>query len=119
MLDPHSPEALVEENSDVLRRMAADGDNLASVHDIDFHHLFDDKEQAEAFFSAAADEGFDGFDVDYWHEVGAWLATVQVPMIPSLEEITTTERALNAIAVSCGGRPDGWGCMEIAATEAP
>jgi hypothetical protein len=40
-------------------------------------------------------------------------------MVPSLEEITAMELALDEIARSFGGEADGWGCMEVAGTPAP
>jgi hypothetical protein len=100
-----------------LRRMAADGDDLTKPRYIDFHHLFAREEDAVAFEEAARDEGYRA-DHDFWNEPNAWLTTVHIRMVPTLEEITAMELALNEIARSFGGQPDGWGCMEVGGTPA-
>lgn len=107
-----SPE---EENADVLRRMKEDGDDLTKARDIDFHHLFTSETDAAAFEGAVRNQGYQA-DRDYWNELHEWLTTVHVRMVPTLDEITAKELELNGIARSFAGEPDGWGCMEVAAT---
>ena len=107
-----SPE---EENADVLRRMKEDGDDLTKARTIDFHHLFTSEEDAAAFEETVRNQGFQA-DRDYWSESHAWLTTVHIRMVPTLDEITARESELNEIAREFDGEPDGWGCMEVAAT---
>ena len=109
-----SPE---EENADVLRRMARDGDDLTQARHIDFHHQFAREEDAVAFQEAARNEGY-RTDHDFWNEPNAWLTTVHVRMVPTLEDITAMELTLDGIARTFGGEPDGWGCMEVDGTRA-
>jgi len=110
-----SPE---EENADVLRRMTEDGDDLTKPRDIDFHHLFTNEEDAAAFEESIRNQGYQ-VDRHYWNELHAWLTTIHIRMVPTLDEITANELALNEIASSFAGEPDGWGCMEVAATLVP
>jgi Regulator of ribonuclease activity B len=117
MLGAEGNEPPEEENADVLRRMAADGDDLTKPRHIDFHHLFAREEDAVAFQDAARNQGHQA-DHDFWNEPDAWLTTVHIKMVPSLEEITAMELTLNGIARSLGGEPDGWGCMEVGGTPA-
>lgn len=116
MLGAAGHESPEEENADVLRRMAADGDDLTKARHIDFHHLFAREEDAMTFQDAARNEGYRA-DHDFWSERDAWLTTVHVRMVPTLEEITAMELALDGIARSFDGEPDGWGCMEVDASQ--
>ena len=69
------------------------------------------------FHDAARNEGYRA-DYDFWAEQNAWLTTVHIRMVPTLEEITAMELTLGGIARSFGGEPDGWGCMEVDGTPA-
>jgi hypothetical protein len=113
MLGFDGPEASEEENADVLLRMTEDGDDLTQPRDIDFHHLFTSMADAVAFLAAIREKGYTKVEHDFWNERNAWLTAVHVRMVPALDEITATELALNEIAVSFDGEPDGWGCMEV------
>ena len=101
-----------EENAEVLQRMAADGDDLTQARHIDFHHLFAREEDALAFQESARSKGYRA-EHDYWNEQNEWLTTVHIRMVPTLEEIADMELALDQIARSFHGEPDGWGCMEV------
>jgi hypothetical protein len=118
LLGADGADSPTEENSDILQRMVADGDDLTKSRELDFHHLFDHKENAIAFEDAVLAAGYYKVDHDFWPEQGGWLTAVHVRMIPDLDEITATELALNEIALRLEGRADGWGCMEIIPTEA-
>ena len=113
MLGLDGPEASAEENADVLLRMMEDGDDLTKPRDLDFHHLFSSMADAIAFLAAAREQGYTKADHDFWSERDAWLTAVHVRMVPALPEIAATELALNEIAASFNGEPDGWGCMEV------
>lgn len=115
MLGADGNDSPVEENADVLRRMAGDGDDLTKPRHIDFHHLFAREEDAFEFQQAARNQGH-WSDHDFWAEQNAWLTTVHIRMVPTLEEITAMELALNGIARSFNGEPDGWGCMVVGGT---
>ncbi len=117
MLGADGHETPEEENADILRRMAADGDDLTKARHIDFHHRFAREEDAVAFQEATRNLGHRA-DHDFWAEQSAWLTTVHIRMLPTLEEITAMEFALNGIARSLNGQADGWGCMEVEATPA-
>ncbi len=106
-----SPE---DENAEVLDRMAAGGDDLSMSRPIDFNLVFVDEPSARAFASAAKQQGFE----TSVEETGCipelpWDVTATRDMKPTVESITEAERLLDALAVSFGGRADGWGCLAI------
>jgi Regulator of ribonuclease activity B len=45
-----------DENGDVLRRMAQNGDDLAQPRNVEFQHVFEQKPDALEFLAAASDE---------------------------------------------------------------
>ena len=113
MLGTGGADSSGNENAEVLAKMAADGDDLSKSRDIDFTHLFSSEENAVAFVAEATAKGYSRCMHEFWKERLAWLTSIQVRMIPSLEEISATETELNEIAEGFDGRPDGWGCMEV------
>ncbi len=114
--DHDSPE---EANTDVLKRMVDDGDDLTKSRDIDFNHLFAYETDTVAFEKAVREAGYHKVARDFWAEQGRWLTSVTIQMVPDLGKIAAIEHALNEIATPLEGQPDGWGCMEvIAATRA-
>ena len=111
MLGADRSESPAEESADVLRRMAEDGDDLTKARQIDFHHQFGREESALAFQETVRNRGY-RTDHHFWNESNGWLTTVHIRMVPTVEEITAMELALDEIARSFEGEPDGWGCME-------
>lgn len=107
---PGSPE---EENAEVLKRMAADGDSLTNTRDIEFNHLFVREDSAVAFLNAAKEQGYLRGTHEFWKEQVAWLTSIRIRMVPTLEGITEIELNLAGIASGFEGRSDGWGCMEV------
>lgn len=93
--------------------MAKDGDDLSQPREIDFDHLFEEKEKALAYIDAVRLQGYENADCDFWSDEGKWQTAVHVFMVPELSEIDEIEAELDEIASAFGGSPDGWGCMEI------
>ena len=101
-----------DENGDVLRRMAADGDNLSKERPIDFSVIFKDEASARRFveYFARLDcrsvlhpekvRGGNYFDV-----------TISKVMLPTHVGITSFESELERVAMPLGGQNDGWGCF--------
>ena len=105
--------SLYEENSEVLRRMAAAGDDLAMPRPMDFSHLFPTRDGAIAFARRADAEGFTPVVRPYDKPGFPFDVTVTTEaMVPTCEIVTVTEQRLGAIAAEFDGRPDGWGCFE-------
>jgi hypothetical protein len=104
--------AISEENEDVLRRMRAEGDDLAKSRDIDFVVVFADELSAQRF----ADE-LDAIEVQAVVEKSEteegmpWDVVVTKNMVPENEAITGFEESLANMAIAFGGRNDGWGCF--------
>lgn len=118
MLGAEGHETTEEQNAEVLKRMAKDGDDLTKARDIDFHHHFATEAEAIAFEEEVREQGYPHVDRDNWGEQDGWLTSVHVRMVPDLDEINATEEDLNQIAAAMGGKPDGWGCMEVVETPA-
>jgi hypothetical protein len=104
--------ALYDDNADVLRDMAAAGDDLRTPRAMDFSYLFPTREGAISFARRADAHGFapgvrpydkPGFPFD--------VTVTTEPVVPTCDLVTDIEQRLAAIAAESGGMPDGWGCM--------
>ena len=105
--------SLYDENAEVLRDMAAAGDDLERPRPMDFNHLFPSREGAIAFARRVDAEGFTPVVRPYDKPHFPFDVTVTTaPVIPTCDYITATEQRLAAIAAEYEGRADGWGCME-------
>jgi hypothetical protein len=102
-----------DENGDVLRRMQANGDDLAKPRDIDFTVVFPGQGVAEEFAAQLRRLGYRA-SVEETRCVPElpWDVVVVKHMLPSHSEISQFEETLEASASAFGGRNDGWGCME-------
>ncbi|QAY78404.1 ribonuclease E inhibitor RraB [Sphingosinicella sp. BN140058] len=105
--------SLYDENEEVLRRMAAAGDDLGRPRPMDFSHLFPTREGAIAFARRVDAEGFTPVVRPYDKPGLPFDVTVTTaPMLPTCANVTATEQRLATLAAEQGGRPDGWGCFE-------
>jgi hypothetical protein len=104
-----------DDNGDVLRRMNAKGDNLATPRNIDFAVVFPDQGSAEQFAEHFRKAGYIA-SVDFAQTVKElpWDVVVVKSMMPSHQGITDFESALQNIAEPLRGRNDGWGCLTMA-----
>ena len=102
-LDP----ALLAENQAILDRFKAEGSDLSSARTIDFEHVFERRDQAEAFLNRTEGRGFKATLYD--RDDGLWDAQASCEMIPTAEAITQVEQALGQLAADVGGKVDGWG----------
>ncbi len=107
-----------DETGNVLRLMVAHGDDLTRARVVDFGHLLPDEAAARRMAAAAAQLGFavqvepidDDEELPAGQRSGEWDVTCSQEMVPTHAGITATERQLDALARSFGGRADGWGC---------
>lgn len=103
--------SLFDENAAILREMEADGSDLGPARLIDFAHVFQDRQSAEAFARDAEQDGFTTSVESTERAEGPWDAIAAKRMIPSCENVTATEQRLGDLARSHGGRADGWGFL--------
>jgi hypothetical protein len=99
-------------NGDALRRLQKNGDALVKLRDVDFTVVFATEELAREFAEKFGQLG---------HKVSVtksncvpdlpWDVLVVNHMVPSYDEITRFEEALQGTADNLGGRNDGWGCI--------
>lgn len=107
-----APQFPDDENGDVLRRMYDGGDDLSQSRMMDFCFAFPERRQALAFAGIVDDRDLE-VCISYCEKREMWQAIVKRHMIPRHRDITEVEMRLAARAMSVGGEPDGWGCMQV------
>ena len=101
-----------DENGQVLRYIAEQGDDLSKPRDIDFTVVMPDEDTAMTFSTHFANAGY-MVKVDETHTDPElpWDIVVVKHMLPTHAGITDFENELDVIAAPLGGRNDGWGCF--------
>lgn len=103
-----------DDNGNVLRQMAANGDALEQPREIDFAVIFPSEDQALAFAITMLRGGVKVSFSEYEEsEEMPWQVLVHPVMVPSHADITALENMLASEAGPLGGRNDGWGCELI------
>jgi hypothetical protein len=105
-----------DENGDVLRLMEDNGDNLDAPRNIDFEHIFGTTEAALAFAACALNQ-IDTVSINWYEEEHCWNVRVTRHMVPTHEAIGALEESLHEMAQLYGGKADGWGCMQVRASD--
>jgi hypothetical protein len=96
--------------------MASHGDNLAAPRNVDFEHVFPSVEAALAFTALAVNRT-DTVSVSWYEEEASWNVRVTRHMVPTHQTITELELSLDRVARNHGGKADGWGCMQVDASD--
>ena len=116
MVSPEQAQAMdfpSDENGDVLRRMAAGGDDLTRARIIEFMHVMPREAAARQMAASAQRLGFtvtvDQLDDDEGRMTSDWDVTCSLEMVPTHASITETEQRLAKLAKSF----DGWGCFRV------
>lgn len=104
-------EDVLRENAAVLAGMAERGDDLAQARDVEFAHLFDDRNAAVAFCAWAEQHGYAATVEE--RDDASTDVVVRRRMVPDARAITELELALAAAARDLEGEPDGWGCFSV------
>ncbi|UKK85621.1 ribonuclease E inhibitor RraB [Sphingopyxis sp. BSN-002] len=105
--------SLLDENTSILQRLAERGDDMHRARPVDFAHIFTDRSSAERFADRARQAGFRVNVVATEDGEAPWDVIVTKEMVPSPEEITSTEASLDALARNEGGQADGWGFFQV------
>ena len=101
-------------NGDVLRRMEAQGDDLARPRNIDFTVVFGDAVSAEQFaehFRALGHKA--SVERTETRQYFPWDVLVVQHMALSYDGISNFENMLQSVAYRFGGHNDGWGCFSV------
>lgn len=104
-----------DENGDILRKMSQRGDDLSKSREINFYFAFPDQLQAQNFAKQVHTAMDLETEVARYEERDMWEATVSKKMVPTHQEITELESALDRIAQVHNGEADGWGCFIVKA----
>ncbi len=105
-----------DENGDVLRLMVSSGDDLSQPRNVDFEHIFDSLDDAIAFVREVANQT-DAVKLSWYDGEAKWDVCVTRHMIPTHSAIADLEASLDKVAHSHGGKADGWGCMQVNASD--
>lgn len=97
-----------DENGNVLRSIAAKGDDLTKPRNIDFAVVFGDAGSAEQFAAHFRGLGY-AVSVEERETDRDWDVIVVKHMVPTYEGITDFENLLQSVADSWDGHNDGWG----------
>ena len=112
-----------DDDGEVLRRIAADNNDMSKPMDIDFQVAVPDESAARHVADEASrlgyrtsihfddDEDEDGEDL--------WTCECTRSMVPGWEAITAAQAELDGIARPVGGYADGWGTFGNADAESP
>jgi hypothetical protein len=106
-----------DENGNILRLMAINGDDLSKPRDIDFEHIFDSMDDALSFMRDAANHT-DALTLSWYDGESKWNVRVMRHMVPTHVAISELEISLDRIARVHRGNADGWGCMQVNADDA-
>lgn len=100
-----------DENGQVLRQMAEQGDDLSIPREIDFVVIFPSEEAALKFALRLLKNGQKVSFSDYEeNDALPWQVVAHPFMNPTHENISGYEGLLAEEAASLGGQNDGWGC---------
>ena len=100
-----------DENADVLRQMAEQGDDLSLPREIDFSVIFPTEEAALQFAVLLLRNGQKvSFSPYEEHDELPWQVQAHPFMLPTHENISGYEELLATEAAPFGGQGDGWGC---------
>jgi hypothetical protein len=103
-----------DENGDILRQMAAQGDDFSKPRDINFSFVFPTESDGKAFVEQVqAMPGLKAEGPSFPDELKKWDTTVTKNMLPTHQDITALEQSLSRIAESHSGKADGWGCFVV------
>lgn len=105
--------SLLNENAKILSGMEKDGSDLGPSRRIDFAHVFPDRVSAEAFAAVATRDGFETAVQEVDRDESPWDVIALKDVVPSAENITSTEERLDRLARESGGLSDGWGFMRV------
>ena len=101
-----------DENGDVLRRMAANGDNLSLPRNVDFTVAFPNESSAQQFARQFHELGYAAsVELTETAERFPWDVVIVKHMVPSHRDNGSFENELQTVAGPLGGRNDGWGCL--------
>ena len=114
MVDRDLTKFPLDDNGEVLWRMASHGDNLDLPRDIDFSGVFPREQRAEAFRTFMESGGFMATLRQFASQPEGliWDVTVTQPMVPTHALISAFELMLGEEAAVGGGVNDGWGSFQ-------
>lgn len=98
-----------QQDAQVIESLRAAGSNMSKPHDIEFFLVFGDRSQASDAAAEMELLGYQIFAIDASPDRMQWQVHATRQMVPALEPMRATTRALEALAQKHGGDYDGWG----------
>jgi len=108
MKEGKSPELPNDADGDALRRLAADGNDMARPMTIDFTVVIPSLAAGHAVAGAAQEIGYRS-SVEHDEEAETWTCYCTRHMVASYDAIVLAQRELNRLSGPHGGHCDGWG----------
>ncbi|MNN39876.1 RNase E inhibitor protein [compost metagenome] len=94
----------------VIENLVAAGSDTSKLHDIDFFVFLPSRSQAELAAAEIEQLGHSVASIDQPPDSQSlWQLHATRRMVPQLDAMTATTRALTALASKYGGDYDGWG----------
>lgn len=102
-----------QQDAQVIENLRHNGADVTKVHDIDFFLIFGRQSDAIATAEKIRVLGYEVVSVDKAASGKQWEVHAKRKMVPELEAMQASTRALQALAESHNGYYDGWGTVGI------
>lgn len=102
-----------QEDAHAIETLRAAGADLSKPHDVDFFLLFKAQSQAEAAAAEIEKLGYRVAAIDSSPDGKEWQLHATRQMVPAVDAMISTTRALDALAKKHGGDYDGWGAVPV------
>lgn len=102
-----------QQDARVIENLRHNGADVTKVHDIDFFLVFSSQSDAMATAEKIGVLGYDVVGVNQTATGKQWEVHAKRKMVPELEAMQASTRALQALAETRGGYYDGWGTVGI------
>jgi regulator of RNase E activity RraB len=102
-----------QQDAEVIENLRASGSDLSKPHDVDFFFYFASKAHAERAAQELAAASYRGVTLERGPEGRVWQVHTKRMMVPRLDAMSASTRALEALAARHGGEYDGWGTAVV------
>ena len=97
----------------VIENLVSAGSNVSNLHNIDFFMFVPTERKAKAAAADMEQLGYTISSIDHVTGESQWQIHATREMVPQLDAMTATTRALEAVATKHGGDYDGWGTSVV------
>lgn len=102
-----------QQDARVIENLVSAGSNVSKPHNIDFFMFVPIERKAKAAAADMEQLGYTITSIDRTSGQSQWQIHATREMVPQLDAMTATTRALEAVATKHGGDYDGWGTSVV------